>query len=117
MSFAGQVLWNRKTVALWAFATIGADTAPAASAAPFSSERRGFLISLIEVSPESMRVVWPTGHRSQHYRSSAVPPQSLCANETQRGLGDERRRPIEEEPRSGSVGETHDAFGPAPGAG
>jgi hypothetical protein len=44
---AGQVLWKRREV-VWAMLTIGADMAPAATAAPFRRLRRpGDLLSVI----------------------------------------------------------------------
>src|SRR6185369_3218588 len=46
MSLAGQVLWNRKEV-VWATEIIGADIAPAATAAPLSRLRRRGVLGLV----------------------------------------------------------------------
>ncbi|MNS66764.1 hypothetical protein D3C72_999910 [compost metagenome] len=50
MSLAGQVLWKRSDV-VWAMLTIGADIAPAATAAPLRRlRRRGDLLSVMCLS-------------------------------------------------------------------
>jgi len=51
MSLAGQVLWKRRVV-VWAMLTIGADMAPAATAAPFRRLRRrvGLLSVMLSLS-------------------------------------------------------------------
>jgi hypothetical protein len=50
MSLAGQVLWKRSDV-VWAMDTMGADMAPAATAAPLSRlRRRGDFCSDIQFS-------------------------------------------------------------------